>query len=220
VLDLPPAPPACPNLAAMPAIALPPLPYALDALEPVISARTLATHHGKHHKIYVDKLNKAITGTALAGLPLETIIRRTADVKAKVDVFNNAAQAWNHSFYWRSLRPDGGGTPPAALQARIRRDFGSLASLRKELAAAATGQFGSGWAWLVLDRGKLAVVKTGNADLPLVHNQQALLTIDVWEHAYYLDYQQRREDYANAVIDKLLNWEFAAENYGRGGATA
>jgi len=204
----------------MPAIALPPLPYALDALEPVISARTLATHHGKHHKTYVDKLNKAITGTALAGLPLETIIRRTADVKAKIDVFNNAAQAWNHSFYWRSLRPDGGGTPPAALQARIRRDFGSLASLRKELAAAATGQFGSGWAWLVGDRGKLAVVKTGNADLPLVHNQQALLTIDVWEHAYYLDYQQRREDYANAVIDKLLNWEFAAENYGRGGATA
>jgi Fe-Mn family superoxide dismutase len=204
----------------MPAIALPPLPVALDALEPVISARTLATHHGKHHKTYVDKLNKAITGTALAGLPLETIVRRTADVKAKMDVFNNAAQAWNHSFYWRSLRPDGGGTPPAALQARIRRDFGSLAALRKELAAAATGQFGSGWAWLVVDRGKLAVVKTGNADLPLVHNQQPLLTIDVWEHAYYLDYQQRREDYANAVIDKLLNWEFAAENYGRGGSTS
>ena len=198
----------------MPAITLPPLPYALDALEPVISARTLATHHGKHHKAYVDKLNKAITGTALAALPLETIIRRTADVKAKADVFNNAAQAWNHSFYWRSLRPDGGGTPSATLQARIRRDFGSLAALRKELATAATGQFGSGWAWLVVDRGKLAVVKTSNADLPLVHDQKALLTIDVWEHAYYLDYQQRREDYATAVIDKLLNWEFAAENYG------
>lgn len=201
-------------------IALPPLPYALDALEPVISARTLAIHHGKHHKGYVDKLNRAIAGTTLAGLPLETIIRRTADRKAKIEVFNNAAQAWNHAFYWRSLRPEGGGAPPAALQARIRQDFGSVASLRKELVTAATSQFGSGWAWLVVDRGKLAVVKTGDADLPLAHDQQALLTLDVWEHAYYLDYQQRREDYATAVIDKLLNWQFAADNYGRGGAVS
>ncbi len=201
-------------------IELPPLPYALNALEPVISARTLALHHGKHHKGYIDKLNKAIAGTPLAGLPLETIIHRTAETKAKVDVFNNAAQAWNHAFYWHSLRPDGGGTPPEALLERIRKDFGGLDELRKELATAATSQFGSGWAWLVVNRGKLAVVKTGNADLPLVHDQRALLTLDVWEHAYYLDYENRREEYAAAVIDKLLNWQFAADNYARDPAAA
>lgn len=199
---------------------LPQLPYALDALEPVISARTLSIHYGKHHKGYVDKLNKAIAGTAFEALPLETIIRRTAGKKGKEAIFNNAAQAWNHDFYWRSLRPAGGSGPATGLLDRIKRDFGGLAALRKELATAATGQFGSGWAWLVSDGNKLAVLKTGNADLPLARGLQALLTIDVWEHAYYLDYQQRREDYAAAVIDKLLNWQFAAENYGRSGTDA
>lgn len=194
---------------------LPELPYVLDALEPVISAKTLAIHHGKHHKGYIDKLNKAIAGTAFETLPLETIVRQTAGVADKEAIFNNAAQAWNHDFYWRSLRPEGGGDPPAGLLERIQKDFGDLAALRKELATAATGQFGSGWAWLVTDGNKLDVMKTGNADLPLAHGLQALLTVDVWEHAYYLDYQQRREDYAAAVIDKLLNWQFAADNYGR-----
>ena len=191
---------------------LPALPYADNALDPVISSNTLGFHHGKHHKTYVDNLNKAVAGTPLADMPLEKIITSTAGQPDKTGVFNNAAQVWNHSFYWKSLRPGGGGTPPAALKAQIDRDFGSVDSLKKELLAAATSQFGSGWAWLVSDGGKLLVVKTANADLPLVKGQKALLTLDVWEHAYYLDYQNRRADYVSAVLDKLVNWQFAADN--------
>ena len=191
---------------------LPALPYADNALDPVISANTLGFHHGKHHKTYVDNLNKAIAGTSLADQSLEKIIAATAGQADKAGVFNNAAQVWNHSFYWKSLRPGGGGTPPAALKAQIDRDFGSVDALKKELLAAATSQFGSGWAWLVSDGGKLLVVKTANADLPLVKGQKALLTLDVWEHAYYLDYQNRRADYVTAVLDKLVNWQFAADN--------
>jgi Fe-Mn family superoxide dismutase len=193
---------------------LPPLPYADDALSPVISANTISFHYGKHHKGYVDNLNKLVAGTLSANLSLESIITATAGRTDEAALFNNAAQAWNHAFYWRSLRPKGGGEPPAALRRKIEASFGSLDACRKELATAATTQFGSGWAWLVLAGDKLKVVKTGNADVPLTTGLKPLLTIDVWEHAYYLDYQNRRADYVNAVLDKLVNWAFAAENLG------
>ncbi len=191
---------------------LPALPYADTALDPVISATTLGFHHGKHHKAYVDNLNKAVAGTPLAEMPLEKIIATTYGVPEKVGIYNNAGQHWNHSFYWKSLRPQGGGEPPAALQHKIDESFGSVAGLHQAWLAAATSQFGSGWAWLVLDGNKLAVTKTGNADSPLTSGQKPLLTIDVWEHAYYLDYQNRRADHVNAVLDKLINWGFAADN--------
>jgi Fe-Mn family superoxide dismutase len=178
----------------------------------VISANTLGFHYGKHHRAYVDNLNKAVAGTEFAGQTLEQIILATSGKPERTAIYNNAAQAWNHAFYWRSLRGSGGGEPPAALKARIEAAFGSVDACRKELLAAATTQFGSGWAWLVEDAGKLAVVKSGNADNPLTRAQRPLLTIDVWEHAYYLDYQNRRADYVNAVLDKLINWEFALAN--------
>jgi Fe-Mn family superoxide dismutase len=195
--------------------ALPPLPYAENALDPVISANTLGFHYGKHHKGYVDNLNKLLAGTELAGLSLEQLINETAGKADKVAIFNNAAQTWNHTFYWRSLRAKGGGEPPAALKQKIETSFGNLDACKKELATAATTQFGSGWAWLVLEGDKLKVVKTGNAETPLTKGAKPLLTIDVWEHAYYLDYQNRRADYVNAVLDKLINWDFAAENLGQ-----
>jgi len=193
---------------------LAPLPYAENALDPVISARTIGFHYGKHHKGYVENLNKLITGTEFTGLPLEKIITRTAGKADKTAIFNNAAQAWNHAFYWNSFTPNGGAKPPAALKIKIETSFGTVDACKKELATAATTQFGSGWAWLVLDDDKLKVVKTGNADLPLTKGMKPLLTIDVWEHAYYLDYQNRRADYVTAVLDKLINWDFAAENLG------
>ena len=195
-------------------IELPPLPYAMDALAPVISSETLSFHYGKHHKAYVDNLKKLIAGTEYADLSLEKIVAVTAGRADKAAIFNNAAQDWNHAFYWRSLRPKGGGAPPAALKAKIEAAFGSVEACQKELATAATTQFGSGWAWLVRDGEQLKVVKTGNADIPLSATMKPLLTIDVWEHAYYLDYQNRRADYVAAVIDKLVNWEFALENLG------
>lgn len=191
---------------------LPPLPYPDNALDPVISANTLGFHYGKHHKAYVDNLNKLIAGTELADLSLEEVIAATAGKSDKAGIFNNAAQVWNHTFYWNSLSPKGGGEPPAALKQKIEASFGSVDACRKELATAATTQFGSGWAWLVKDGDKLQVVKTGNAELPLTKGATPLLTIDVWEHAYYLDYQNRRPDYVNAVLEKLINWSFAADN--------
>jgi len=191
---------------------LPPLPYAESALDPVISATTLGFHYGKHHKGYVDNLNKLVAGTEFAELTLEKIIAATAGKVDKTAIFNNAAQAWNHTFYWRSLMPKGGGEPPAVLKQKIEASFGTLDACRKELATAATTQFGSGWAWLVLDGDKLKVVKTGNADSPLTKGMKPLLTIDVWEHAYYLDYQNRRADYVATVLDKLISWSFAAGN--------
>jgi superoxide dismutase, Fe-Mn family len=193
---------------------LPELPYADNALAPVISANTIGFHYGKHHKGYVDNLNKLATGTEYADQPLEKIITATAGQADKAALFNNAAQIWNHTFYWKSLKPGGGGEPPAALRQKIVSSFGSLDGCRKELVTAATTQFGSGWAWLVLDGDKLKVVKTPNAEVPLTKGMKPLLTIDVWEHAYYLDYQNRRLDYVNAVLDKLINWGFAAENLG------
>lgn len=193
---------------------LPPLPYAENALDPVISANTLGFHYGKHHKTYVDNLNKLITDTELADLSLEEIIAATSGKADKSGIFNNAAQVWNHTFYWNSLSPKGGGNPPAELKQKIEASFDSVEACKKELATAATTQFGSGWAWLVEDGDGLKVVKTGNADLPLTKGIKPLLTIDVWEHAYYLDYQNRRVDYVNAVLDKLINWSFAADNRG------
>jgi Fe-Mn family superoxide dismutase len=193
---------------------LPALPYADDALAPVISSNTLGFHYGKHHKAYVDNLNKLVAGTAHADSSLEDIIRATAGKADAAGIFNNAAQIWNHTFYWHSLRQGGGGAPGKSLLHRIEADFGSLDKLKQDFAQAAVTQFGSGWAWLVEKDGKLAVTKTANADTPLVHGQKPLLTIDVWEHAYYLDFQNRRPDYANAVLDKLINWGFAEDNLG------
>ncbi|HRW67875.1 MAG TPA: superoxide dismutase [Candidatus Competibacter sp.] len=190
---------------------LPPLPYAENALEPVISARTIGFHYGKHHQGYVNNLNKLVTGTPLADQPLEAVVKATANPD-QTAIFNNAAQVWNHTFYWNSLKPKGGGKPTGALAEMIDKSFGGFEQFKAEFAKAATSQFGSGWAWLVKDGDKLAVVKTGNADNPLVHGQKPLLTVDVWEHAYYLDYQNRRAEYVTAVLDGLINWDFAAQN--------
>ena len=196
---------------------LPPLPFAEDALAPVISANTLSFHYGKHHKAYVDNLNKLIAGTEYEGMSLEQIVQATAGKSDKAGIFNNAAQVWNHTFYWNCLRGNGGGTPSGELGQRIEASFNGFDNFKKELANAAVTQFGSGWAWLVAEGSALKIVKTPNAETPIMRSgQRPLLTIDVWEHAYYLDYQNRRPDHVNAVIDKLLNWNFAAENLGRG----
>ncbi|MDY0219943.1 MAG: superoxide dismutase [Desulfobacterium sp.] len=193
---------------------LAPLPYAENALEPVITAKTIGFHYGKHHKGYVDNLNKLVSGTEYADLSLEKIITSTAGRPEKNMIFNNAAQIWNHTFYWKSMRSKGGGEPPAALKQIMEASFGSVDACKKEFVNAAVSQFGSGWAWLVLDGNELKVIKTTNADVPLTTGMKPLLTIDVWEHAYYLDYQNRRADYVNAVLDKLVNWEFALQNAG------
>ncbi len=193
---------------------LPPLPYADNALDPVISANTIGFHYGKHHKAYVDNLNKLVAGTDFANLPLEKIITQTAGNADKTAIFNNAAQTWNHTFYWRSMRPKGGGEPPPALKQKIEASFGAVDAFRKELATAALAQFGSGWGWLVLKNGKLEVMKTSNADTPIAHGLKPLLTVDVWEHAYYLDYQNRRSDYLDSFIKNLINWDFANSNLG------
>ncbi len=191
---------------------LPALPYADNALDPVISANTIGFHYGKHHKGYVDNLNKLVAGTEFADLSLEKIITATVGKADKTAISNNAAQTWNHTFYWRSLKPKGGGEPPAGLKQKIEASFGTLDACKKELATAAMAQFGSGWVWLVLNGAKLKVVKTGNADEPMTAGLKPLLNIDVLEHANYLDYQNRRADYVNAVLDKLINWEFALQN--------
>jgi Fe-Mn family superoxide dismutase len=194
------------------AFELPPLPYAEDALAPVISARTLQYHYGQHHQGYVDALNRLVAGTAFAGMTLEQIIKATAGQADQAAVYHNAAQAWNHALYWRSLRPDGGGKPPPELAALIASSFGDVEALKKELTTAATSEFGSGWAWLVLDGARLKVINTGNADNPLASKMKALLTIDVWEHAYYLDVQNRRAEYVKGVLDRLINWTCAVDN--------
>lgn len=193
---------------------LAPLPWAENALEPVVSAGTIGFHYGKHHRTYVDNLNKLIAGTEHAGLPLEKIIAATAGRTEQAALFNNAAQVWNHDFYWRSLRPGGGGEPPAALKRKMEDAFGGVDACKKALAEAAVTQFGSGWAWLVLEGDTLKVIKTPNAESPLTRGLRPLLVIDVWEHAYYLDYQNRRPDYVAAVIEKLVDWEFALRNAG------
>ncbi len=193
-------------------IALPPLPYADDALAPYISANTIGFHYGKHHKAYVDNLNKLIAGTELADLPLEKIITTTAGNAEKLSVFNNAAQVWNHTFYWKSMKPRGGGAPPKELATKIDAAFGSFDAFKKAFTDAAVTQFGSGWAWLAAKDGALQIVKTPNAENPLHKGLTPVLTIDGWENAYYLDYQTKRPDYVAAWLDHLVNWEFAAAN--------
>ncbi|MFI4903791.1 MAG: superoxide dismutase [Burkholderiales bacterium] len=191
---------------------LPPLPFAEGALAPVISANTLGFHYGKHHKAYVDNLNNLVKGTELESATLEAIIKATAGKPDKAGIFNNAAQVWNHSFYWNCLKPNGGGKPTGRIAQMIDSDLGGYDKFRTDFAQTCVTQFGSGWGWLVAEGGKLKLAKTPNAENPMSKGQTALLTIDVWEHAYYLDYQNRRPDHVNAVIDKLLNWEFAAQN--------
>lgn len=191
---------------------LPPLPYDENALEPVISAHTIGFHYHKHHQGYVDNLNKLVAGTDYAELTLEKLVTVTSERDEAAVIFNNAAQIWNHTFYWQSMKARGGGEPPAALKEMMTIAFGSVDACKKELASTAVSQFGSGWAWLVLYGDKLKVVKTANAETPLTSGMKPLLTIDVWEHAYYLDYQNRRADYVAAVLDKLINWEFALHN--------
>jgi len=197
------------------AFELPNLPYEQNALEPHISANTLSFHHGKHHAGYVNNLNNLIKDTDLADKSLEEIIKATAGDASKAGIFNNAAQVWNHTFYWHSMKPNGGGTPTGALAAKIEEDFGSFDAFKEQFKTAGTTQFGSGWAWLVLENGKLKVTKTLNGENPLHQGQIPLLTMDVWEHAYYLDYQNRRPDYAQTFLDRLVNWDFAAENYAK-----
>jgi superoxide dismutase, Fe-Mn family len=185
---------------------LPPLPYAEDALEPVISAETLKLHHGKHHKKYIDTMNELLAKTEVRGSSLEDVVRSTQG-----KLFNNAAQAWNHDFYWHSLSPKGG-APSGALRQRLERDCGSYESFLDKFAAAANGQFGSGWAWLVEKSGKLEIMATSNADTPMAQGVRCLLALDVWEHAYYVDYRNQRDRYVKAVLEQRLNWEFAERN--------
>jgi superoxide dismutase, Fe-Mn family len=197
-----------------PSFASPELPYEENALEPVISARTLSIHHGKHHAGYVTTLNQLVEGSDYAGRPLDEVVKRSAEDSAAKIVFNNAAQSWNHDFYWRSMRPKGGGAPGGALRDAIGRDFGGVSEFRTAFAKTAAGEFGSGWAWLVVGKGgPLKIAATDDADIPIVRGERPLLTIDVWEHAYYLDYQNRRPDYIAAWLDKLINWEFAEVNF-------
>jgi Fe-Mn family superoxide dismutase len=195
-------------------VALPPLPYPPDALEPVLSAETIGFHYGKHHRAYFDNLLKLTAGTSFADKSLEQLIVATQADAVHETIFNNAAQAWNHNFYWRSLSPSTT-LPNAPLRAAVARDFGTMDGLCEKLAAAAAARFGSGWGWLVADRGKLSVISTSNADTPLTRGVTPLLTVDVWEHAYYLQYQNRRAEYLGQLIGKLLNWEFAAANFSR-----
>jgi len=191
---------------------LPTLPYAYDALEPYVSKSTLEFHHDKHHAAYVTKYNAAIEGTEFAGKPIAEVIKATAGDDSKTGIFNNGAQAWNHTFYWSSMKPQGGGMPTGEIAKKIEADFGSYDKFVEAFKNAGATQFGSGWAWLVLEDGTLKVTKTLNADNPLTGNQTPLLTMDVWEHAYYLDYQNKRPDYISAFLSNLVNWDFANEN--------
>lgn len=194
------------------AITLPQLPYGYDALAPHISRTTLEFHHDKHHRAYVEKVVTLAKEASLSGQTLESIIHKTAGSKEHSELFNNAAQAWNHAFYWRSLRPDGGGAPSGKIAELIETEFKTHQFFCEKFADAAITHFGSGWVWLVLEGDRLKISSTSNADTPIAHGQTPLLTIDVWEHAYYLDCQNERADYVNAVLAHLFNWEFANHN--------
>jgi len=194
------------------AVQLPNLPYAETALEPHYSAKTIGFHYGKHHKAYVDNLNKLTPGTPLEGKLLEDIVMASAGDASRVGVFNNSAQVWNHTFFWSCMKPGGGGRPTGEVARRIDQAFGSYEKFAEQFKATAVGRFGSGWGWLVLDGGGLKIVSTANADTPIASKQTALLTVDVWEHAYYLDYQNRRPDFVQAFLDHLVNWDFVAGN--------
>jgi Fe-Mn family superoxide dismutase len=194
------------------AFELPPLPYDKSALEPHMSAKTLEFHHGKHHQAYVTNLNNLVKDTPMANQSLEEIIKATAKDESKVGIFNNAAQVWNHTFFWNCMKPNGGGKPSGDLAGKIDQAFGGYDKFVEQFKNAAVTQFGSGWAWLVSDGGSLKITKTPNAVNPIAQGQKALLTVDVWEHAYYLDYQNRRPDFVQTFIDKLINWDFVAKN--------
>ena len=204
------------NASAAP-FSLPPLPWAEDALAPVVSAKTIGLHYGKHHRTYVNKLNELVAGTPMADMPLERVIMESAGGKNQ-KVFNNAAQTWNHTFFWNCLRPNGGGKPGSQIAQRIDSDLGGFDAFKKNFAETAVNTFGSGWAWLAMKDGKLEIMSTSNADNPLTKGATPLLTIDVWEHAYYVDYENRRPEFVNAVIDKLLNWEFAEKQMAQASA--
>jgi Fe-Mn family superoxide dismutase len=190
---------------------LPPLPFGYSDLEPHISAKTFEFHHDKHHASYVTNYNNLVKDTPMDSMSLEEVIKATAGDASKVGIFNNAAQAWNHTFYWNCLKSNGGGAPTGDLANKINADFGSFDAFKEQFKQAGATQFGSGWAWLVLDNGTLKVTKTLNADNPLTQGQKPLLTMDVWEHAYYIDYQNRRPDYIGTFMDKLINWDFVAQ---------
>ena len=196
------------------AFELPPLPYANDALAPHISAETIEYHYGKHHQAYVNNLNNLIPGTKYESMSLEDIVKQTNGQASEKKVFNNAAQVWNHTFYWHCLSPNGGGEPTGEVAEAINSAFGSFADFRTQFAQAATTQFGSGWAWLVDDGSGLKIMQTANADLPMKHDAKALLTIDVWEHAYYVDYRNARPTYIETFLDKLVNWDHVAVGLG------
>jgi superoxide dismutase, Fe-Mn family len=190
---------------------LPPLPFGYSDLEPHISAKTFEFHHDKHHAAYVTNYNNMVKDTPMDSMSLEEVIKATAGDASKAGIFNNAAQAWNHTFYWNCLKSNGGGAPTGDLANKINADFGSFDAFKEQFKQAGATQFGSGWAWLVLDNGTLKVTKTLNADNPLTQGQKPLLTMDVWEHAYYIDYQNRRPDYIGTFMDKLINWDFVAQ---------
>lgn len=192
---------------------LPSLPFGYSDLEPNISAKTFEFHHDKHHAAYVTNYNNLVKDTPMDSMSLEEVIKATAGDASKVGIFNNAAQAWNHTFYWNCMKPNGGGAPTGALADKINSDFGSFDAFKEQFKQAGATQFGSGWAWLVLDSGTLKVTKTLNADNPLTQGQKPLLTMDVWEHAYYVDYQNRRPDYMMTFVDKLINWDFVAQQF-------
>lgn len=191
---------------------LPPLPYAYDALEPYVSKSTLEFHHDKHHAAYVSKYNELVQGTEFESKPIEEVIKAIAGNPDKSAIFNNGAQAWNHTFYWNCMKPGGGGTPSGDLAQKIESDLGGFDKFTEAFKNAGATQFGSGWAWLVLDNGTLKVTKTPNADNPVAHGQVPLLTMDVWEHAYYLDYQNSRPNYMDAFLKNVVNWDFVAQN--------
>lgn len=195
-------------------LTLPDLPYAKNALEPHISARTLEFHHGKHHKAYVDMGNKLTAGTEFENMDPEAVLKKIVGDASKAGMFNNVAQAWNHAFYWKCMKPNGGGAPTGAIAQKINADFGSFDKFAEEFKNAGMTQFGSGWAWLVLKNGKLEVTKTPNADTPVAHGVKPLLVVDVWEHAYYLDYQNLRANYLATFVEKLINWDFVNSNLG------
>jgi Fe-Mn family superoxide dismutase len=195
------------------AFELPALPYADTALEPHYSQKTISFHYGKHHRAYVDNLNKLVAGTDLERKTLEEVIRAAAGNPEKVGVFNNSAQVWNHTFLWNGMKPSGGGKPGGDLLAAIEKSFGGYDKFVEQFKAAAVGRFGSGWAWLVVDGGALKIVTTANAETPITGSQKPLLTVDVWEHAYYLDYQNRRPDFVQTYFNNLVNWDFAAASF-------
>jgi superoxide dismutase, Fe-Mn family len=194
------------------AFELPPLPYPDTALEPYYSAKTISFHYGKHHKAYVDNLNKLLPGSPFENSSLDEIIRATAGDASKAGFFNNSAQVWNHTFFWHCMKPGGGGRPTGSLAQRIDASFGGYEKFAEQFKAAAVGRFGSGWAWLISDGGDLKIISTPNAENPMAQGKVALLTVDVWEHAYYLDYQNRRPDFVQTFLDQLVDWEFVEKN--------